>query len=219
MKRAHLLLVLLASIVAPACQGVRTLADPTLVIETSGGRELGVSTNYGVVFLGRTSHSGPAQITAWFGDGPSIEKTVIEPVERGICYTAEPEIRLPEVEMSFESPTRGTRLLVAGRTPDGPWSEFVEVAEDPRVLGLITTVPDRLRSAADQIGAGVYVLVDPEGTRKKLLGLVSGRIVLETSSGTREYLTIVGPTDLWRLVSHRREGRNKKRWVYREDIL
>lgn len=217
MPRLRLLaLALLLS--APACQGVRTLSDPTLLVRTSGGSELGVSTDYGVLFLGRTARSGPVEITAFFGDGPNIEKTVIEPVGGGV-YTAETEIRLPEVEMSFNDPVEGEILVVIGRDENGPWSERVEVEEDPRVLGMITTVPDRLENAPDQVGAGVYRILDAEATRKKLVGLVSGKIVLEGGGGRREYLTVVGPTETWRLVAHRREPRSKKRWVYREDIL
>ena len=111
MQRPRVLALLFAvTLAAPSCQGVRTLADPTLVMQTSGGSELGVSTDYGIVFLGRTARSGPVQVIAWFGDGPNIEKTVIEPVGGGV-YTAETEIRLPHVEMSFEDPLPGTKLL------------------------------------------------------------------------------------------------------------
>ncbi|MBL8858563.1 MAG: hypothetical protein JNL28_08675 [Planctomycetes bacterium] len=213
-----LFLVTLTALLSTACQGVRTLSDPTLQLRTTGGEELGVSTDYGILFLGRTARSGPVQITAWFGDGPNVEKTVIEPIGHGL-YTAETEIRLPEVEMSFDDPKPGAKLVVIGRTDKGPWSETVTVSEDSRVLGLITTVPAALRSAPDQIGAGVFVLVDKDGTRKKLVGLVSGRVRLQSGEGEREYLTVVGPTDLWRLVSHRREPHTRRRWVYREDIM
>jgi hypothetical protein len=149
-RPSALALLLVVSLLCSACQGVRTLSDPTLVIETSGGRELGVSTDYGIVFLGRTARSGPAEITAWFGDGPNIEKTVIEPVGNGL-YTAETEIRLPQVEMSFDDPAPGRELVVVGRTSAGPWSERVTVVDDQRVLGIVTTIPERLRNAADQI--------------------------------------------------------------------
>lgn len=211
--------VLVVALLGSACQGVRTLADPTLVIQTTGGSELGVSTDYGIVFLGRTARAGQAQVTIWFGDGPNIEKTVIEPVDNGTLFTLETEIRLPTVEMSFDDPRPGTKLVLIGRTEEGLWSEPVTVTEDQRVLGLMTTVPDRLRDAPDQIGAGLYMFLDEQGVQKKLVGLVSGRIVLQSGSSEREYLTYVGPTDLWRLVSHRREPRTHRRWVYREDIL
>lgn len=218
MQRPRVLALLALALLAASCQGVRTLADPTLVMETSGGSELGVSTDYGIVFLGRTARSGPVQVVAWFGDGPNIEKTVIEPVGSGL-YTAETEIKLPRVPMSFEDPKAGQMLLLMGRTSTGRWEEEVMVTEDPRVLGIMTTIPERLRNAPDQIGAGLYLRLDTEGTKKKLVGLVSGRIVLQSGSGQREYLTIVGPTDLWRLVSHRREPPDTRRWVYRDDIL
>lgn len=200
-----------------ACQGVRTLSDPTLMITTSGGTELGVSTDYGIVFLGRTAKSGPIQVTAWFGDGPNIEKSVIEPIGGGI-YTAETEIRLPTIELAFEEPRPGTTLYVNGHDEQGAWSEPVVVQSDERVLGLVTTIPARLRGASSQVGAGVYVRREENVNSGRLIGLVSGRVTLGTGTEAREYLTVVGPTDLWRLVAHRREVPDKKRWVYREDV-
>jgi hypothetical protein len=199
-----------------ACQGVRTLTDPTLVIYTRGGSELGVSTDYGIVFLGHTADSGPAQISVWYGDGPSLEKTIIEPIGHGL-YTAELEILPPRIPLSFDEPAAGSKLLVIGRNGEEIWKEEVTVQEDPRVMGIITTIPERLQDAADQIGAGVYVLPEGDELRRKLVGLVSGRMTIEGSG--KEYLTIVGPTELWRLVAHRREATDRRRWVYREDIL
>ena len=57
MKRLLAALLLLP---AAGCLGPYThkLSDPTLVLQTRGGTELGVSTEYGVVFLGRTARSG-----------------------------------------------------------------------------------------------------------------------------------------------------------------
>ena len=218
MNRTHFFALAVLVPFLGSCVGVRTLSDPTLEIRTTGGRELGVSTDYGVVFLGRTARSGPAEITAWFGDGPNIEKTVIEPVGNGI-FTAETEIRLPEVIMTFGDPAPGSTLVVYGRSKAGPWHREVTVVSDPRVFGLITTIPEELRAAADQVGAGVYIWPEGDERQKQLVGLVSGKIVLGTSTGEREFLTIVGPTDLWRLVSHRHEHASRRRWVYREDIL
>lgn len=201
----------------PACQGVRTISDPTLVLATSGGTELGVSTDYGIVFLGRTAKAGPIEVTAFFGDGPNIEKSVIEPVGGGL-YTAETEIRLPTTELAFEDPSPGTTLYVSGHDASGGWTEPVVVAEDARVLGIVTSVPARLRGATTQIGAGVYLAPEGEAHARRLIGLVSGRVVLGTGAAAREYLTVVGPTDLWRLVAHRREEPAPKRWIYREDV-
>lgn len=220
MMSKHPLLVSFLAVAAllPSCVGVRDLADPVLAIRTRNGNELGISTDYGVVFLGRTARSGAAEITAWYGDGPSIESTVIEPVGSGL-FTAETEIRLPEVQLSFDDPKPGDELLVFGRDARGAWNEKVRVEEDPRVLGLVTTIPARLRGASDQIGAGVFVVPESGEKDKKLVGLVAGELTLTGADGERRYLAVVGPQDLWRLVTHRRDLVRKKRWVYREDIL
>ena len=200
------------------CTGTRTLKHPVLEIRTAGGSELGVTTEYGVVFLGRTARSGPVHVIAWFGDGPGLEASVIEPIGGGL-YTAETDIRLPAVPMSFTLPRPGQTLIVAGRSGQDAWEETVEVRSDPRVRGMLLSVPRRLRDAEDQVGAPVF-LPAKEGKERKLVGLVSGRLRLVAADGsTREYLTAVGPEELWRLATHAREFPNKRRWVYREDIL
>lgn len=217
--RSTLFLACLAAL--PACVGNRTLANPTLALRTSGGEELGVSTDYGIVFLGRTAQAGRVEIESWFGDGPNIEPAVIEPIGAGL-YTAETEIRLAQVSMTFEDPAPGSKLLVVGMDHGQPWEEWVRVVSDPRVLGVITTIPARLRGRADQIGAGVYVVPgddEDETDQKRLVGLYAGQVRLSTRDGDKDYLAIIGPTDLWRLVAHRRDLLQRKRWVYREDIL
>ena len=216
--------VALLGLLASACTGTRKLMDPTLTLETSFGTELGVATEYGVVFLGHTARAGDVDITAWFGDGPSVESTVIEPVGGGL-YTAETEIRLPWVPLTFEAPGAGSRVTVIGRDRDGEtWQSEVRVATHPRVSGLLLEIPSRLRDAPGQVGAGVFVPGerDEEVNREtmRLLGLVSGKVRLETGEGApSEYLTVMGPQDLWRLVSYHRTDVHKRRWVYRGDIL
>ncbi len=219
LRVAAVLAVLVLAALTSGCAGMRTLSDPTLVVETSGGCELGVATDYGVVFLGRTARSGPVSITAWFGDGPNIEKSVIEPLGPELC-TADTPIRLPDVVLDFRDPRPGEKLHVYGRDATGPWTAEVTVESEPRILGLVATIPDRLRGAADQIGAGVYTY--PEGgdeRTKKLVGLVAGTIRLRTTTGDREVLAIVGPQELWRLVTARHDAGARRPWRYREDIL
>lgn len=200
-----------------SCAGTRKVANPTLSLRTSGGRELGVATEYGIVFLGRTAQSGRIEIEAWYGDGPNIEPAVIEPIGAGL-YTAETEIVMPQVPLSFAEPKPGSRLTVVGQTERGIWESSVTVESDPRALGILTSIPSELVDRPDQIGAGVYV-TDPETDERLLIGLYAGRIHLSTKDGERDYMAVVGPTDLWRLVAHRRDLLQRKRWVYREDIL
>jgi hypothetical protein len=200
------------------CRGTRNLVDPVVRIETSGGSELGVTTDYGIVFLGRTAQTGKIEVTAWFGDGPSIEASTIEPVG-GDIFTAETEILLPAVPLLFVDPGPGEYVAVIGRTETGPWRAIVQLQSDPRVYGLLIEVPDELRGRDDQIGAGVFRYRDSSPERLQLLGLVSGRLQLETATGTREYATVVGPQELWRLVTLRRHFPRRRPPVYRDDIL
>ena len=101
--RLPLVSFFLALPLVTSCVGTRTIQEPTLALKTSGGRELGVSTDYGIVFLGRTAQSGRVEIESRFGDGPNLEPAVIEPVGAGL-YTAETEIRLPQVPLAFVEP-------------------------------------------------------------------------------------------------------------------
>jgi hypothetical protein len=211
---AALLIVGLAS----SCRGTRHLVDPVVEIKTTGGEELGVTTDYGIVFLGRTAQAGPIEVTAWFGDGPSIEPSTIEPIEGGI-YTAETEILLPAVPLLFQEPPVGAYVAVQGRTSEGSWREVVKIASDPRVSGLIIEVPDALRGREDQIGAGVFRYMDEDKDRLQLLGLISGRLVLDGPGGQKEYATVVGPRELWRLVTLKRHFPRRRPQVHRDDIL
>ncbi len=211
---ASLLLLLCSS-----CLGTRFLADPMLVVSSESGRELGVATNDGVVFLGRTARSGEVEITAWFGDGASTEVAVVEPLGGGV-FTAETEIRLPSVPISFDTPAVGSEVSVLGRNGSESWEESVRVISDPRVEGFLLPWIARFDGHPELVGAGVFV-VDANNPRlKRLVGLISGRLELTSATGKSEsYLAVVGPTELWRLVTTKRDNTKKRKWVYREDIL
>lgn len=204
-------LALCAALPLLGCAGSRSLADPVVRVTTDAGTELGVSTDYGVVFLGRYGTRGPVAIEAYFGDGPSLERSVTEPVGGGL-FTARTEIELPSVALSFEAPRPGEELIVAGRTEREGWEQTTRVAEDERVFGLLLENVGGDLSRADQVGAGVFRQVTPH--RRELVGLVSGRVTLDG----RTYLAVVGPEVTWRLVAHRRDLLRRKPWVYREDV-
>lgn len=211
-------LVSLVPFLGSSCRGTRNLVDPVVQIATAGGNELGVTTDYGIIFLGRTADSGDIEITAWFGDGPSIEPSSIEPIGGGL-YTAETEILLPAVPLLFDDPLPGDLVAVIGRNREGSWRTIVEVQSDPRIYGILLEVPPELQNAEDQVGAGVFRYIDQDPERLHLLGLVSGRITLSTAEGEQEFITVVGPQQLWRLVTHRRHYPRRRPMVYREDVL
>jgi len=201
-----------------ACQGTRNVMDPILEIRTPGGHELGVSTDYGVLFLGRTARSGEVSVIAWYGDGPSLEISVIEPLGDGL-YTAATQIRLPAIPITFRTPRAGEKVFIRGRRGAELWEVEAGVLADPRVEGILLTIPGALENAPDQVGAGIFV-DDPETGQRRLVGLVSGTLELAGGNGVKaRYLTAVGPEQIWRLVTRRQDVPQRRRWIYREDVL
>lgn len=219
MRVVRLVVFLTLGLCLTACQGTRKLADPVLEIRGPTNTELGVATDYGLIFLGRSARSGSVEVTAWFGDGPSIELAVVEPLGNGL-FTAAPEIRLPRVPVSFQTPAPGSKLLVIGRVGRERWEAEVRIESDPAVEGILTSIPSQVTSLDGQVGAGLY-RVDPDAPHlKSLVGLISGKVEITGPDGNvRRYLTVVGPDQLWRLVTYRREFPHRRTFVYRDDVL
>jgi hypothetical protein len=214
---AAVLAAVLATVsLCAGCTGVRTIADPVVVVETRGGRELGVSTEYGLAFLGRTAQSGPASLTAWYGDGPQTERSAIEPIGGGL-FTAQTEIRFPEAAMCFEEPRPGDKVLIVGRHRGKRWDKTVRVEKDARVEGLLLPTVSEIESSPEQVGAGVFVEKD-NVPNPELVGLVSGVVTLTEGGKSSRYLTVVCMRDLWRLVAHRRELDRRRPLPSREDV-
>ena len=205
-----------------ACHSVANLrddtTDPTVVIHGTDGDELGVSTEYGIVFLGRHANRGRVEFTSWFGDGPRLEEGVIEPVGDQL-YTTSAEIQLSNVPLLFHLPDPGETVIVRGRHGGVAWEFEAILATDPRVDGvLLEPSPELDMLHNDQLGAGVFYL-DIRG-RKQLVGLITGRVSIQAPDGnSRSYVTVSGPEQMWRLVLHRRNSERPRRKVYREDIL
>lgn len=206
---------LLACVLLSACTVTRNVQDPTVTLFTAGGSELGVSTPVGVVFLGRTATSGEVDMTVWFGDGPSIEASIIEPLGDGL-YLAQGEIRMPAAEVAFKKPGPKDRVYARGRNGAEVWEIDLFPVDDPRIHGLAFRASDPLPDRPDQAGAGVF-WHDPDSGQNFLIGLVSGTVQLGPDGPS--YVTAIGGEGLWRLVAHRREGSEEGRFVYRDDIL
>lgn len=193
----------------------RPLRDPTVLIEGDGGRELGVTTDYGILYLGRKNRAGRVAVTAWFGDGPNIEATVVEPVGEGV-FTAETEILLPSVPLTFVRPAEGSEVTIFSRRGGREWSATTRVVSDARVRSGVLLQPV---SGLTQDELGAPVLVRERDGTWKCLGIVSGRLRLDGPGGAAEYVTVLGPESTWRLVAHRRGIERRRRWTYREDVL
>ena len=222
-KSSLSLLIALVAILTAACTAPWNVIDPrdkaedpTVVVHTEQGDELGVSTDYGVVFLGRGAKGGTVEFTSWFGDGPSREEGIVEAIGGGI-FATEAEIQIPSVPIVFTEPNPGTDVVVRGRRNGQLWEIEARVASDPSVQGLLLEPTKGLLALSpEELGAGIF-WSDPKD-RPLLLGLVTGTVQLSGEGGTREYVTALGPRDLWRLVVQRRNSDRPRRWVYREDI-
>lgn len=187
--------------------------DPVVVVHGATGDELAVSTDYGIVFLGRTAQSGRIEFTAWFGDGPSREEGLVEAMGGGV-YATEGEILLPCARLCLETPPAGQPVIVRGRRAGVPFEIEAELASDPRVTGVLLRTNPALEELEDsELGAGVFYLQPKQPLQ--LVGLLSGRVELDG----RRFFTALGPEDLWRVIVHRRNSDRPRRWVYREDIL
>ncbi len=218
--KALQLLFLFAGLGLAACRsvdpGLSGRMDPTVVIDGASGRELGVSTDYGVVFLGTTQQSGEVDFTAWFLDGPSLETGLIEPLGSELFLT-QAEIELPETPVTFQIPERGTPVVVAGRRNGKSFQIGTQIATDPSVEGLLLRSNGALaRLGKEQLGAGVYVEID---RKWMLLGLLSGSLELQSEGQSRSYHTLAGPARLWRLAAATRDRDQPKPLPKRGDIL
>lgn len=214
-RAASLLLLPFASAcLGPA--GAPGPGDPTVVLRSSEGTELGVATDYGVLFLGHVAREGLVDLTAWFNDGPSWEHGRVEEVGGGL-YVTEAPIRLSTVRLGFESLPPRTRVLVRSRRAGALREIETEVVADERVDGVLLPLEGGLRELTDEeLGAGVFRRVEGE---LQLVGLVSGRLALDTGGERREYVTVVGPEDLWRVPLHAKGDGEREPPLYREDVL
>ena len=199
-----------------ACSGSRKVTDPVVGITTEQGTELGVSTEYGVVFLGRTAERGEVLVEAWFGDGPSLERSVIEPVGEGI-FTAEMDIRLPQVTVSFLAPEDGESLEILGRQGAKQWTAKTKARRVAGVTGVLVDEPKSFVDSPDQLGAGGYRRTGTFTRELSVRG--SGRVQRQREGKVETYLAVVGPDTLWRLAAHRKDRIRRKPFVYREDIF
>lgn len=189
--------------------------EATVVFHSAAGTELGVSTDYGLVFLAQGGRSGQVEWTAWFSDGPSREIGMIEAIGGGL-YTVASEIRLPSVPLTFHAPDPGSTVTIVGRRGPETWESEARIVRHPQVAGLLLDPDIEGDLDEGQVGAGVYV---ERQDQRHLLGLISGRLRLTAGGRTTEYLTVVGPEGLWRLVTYARNMHLPERRVYREDVL
>lgn len=189
----------LLALVPSACFTTPVVLDPTVVVHARGGDELGVATDLGIVFVGRGQRQGEVDYTVFFNDGPSRERSTIEPLSTDLLLL-EPELRLPAVKIGFPELEKGQRVIVRGRRGRDAWERTATVATNRRVKGLLLERSGLGNLRNSDMGAGVYVEFEDSLV---LVGLVRGRISLPSGDGeSREYVAVAGARELIGLGLH-----------------
>ncbi|HLU37902.1 MAG TPA: hypothetical protein VK081_00860 [Planctomycetota bacterium] len=180
----------LAPLAASACtawffSGVHYPANdrPVMRLETRGGVEMGVGTQAGVLFLGRTAQQGPCRIHYWLGPTPLVEDGTVEPWG-GVFFRAAMDLNhqyAPFLDRDLRDDDELFALLYDGTEVS------LQRAQGPGVAGDVVHWPGRDLPA----GTGVFVR-DPEDGGLRLVGMIAGRI----DAGDARYLVHTGTTAL-----------------------
>ncbi|MCR9245452.1 MAG: hypothetical protein NXI31_10500 [bacterium] len=159
---------------------------PVAFVETTGGIELGATTEYGILTLGRTATEGPCRVRYFTGPSPLVEDGELRAT--GATFTrAEIDLKHQAVRV-LARPPRPTDELVAMWTPDGVTVRAlrVELADDPRVTG------DVLRDPGEPLPPGATILRCTEDDLHdyEFVGLVAGRATFEGGTSAADDDTV-----------------------------
>jgi hypothetical protein len=198
-----------------ACSSVK-MPRGLAMIHTPRGDEQGISTQYGIVFLGRTAREGRCDVTIYFGDGPSIEPGRIEVVDADLCL-ALLEIKSPTTEVSYTYPDPEDDLLLGIVGEAGPEFYVTRLATDMGVEGTAVHVPSGFPLSPSIVGAGIYRFED---FRFRLVGVVNGVAHFQDKIGLgHDVFTFLGPRNLARVAIYDRDRGRPKESPVRTDII
>lgn len=154
---------------------------PVVRIETQGGVEYGVGTEFGVLFLGRTATDGPCRVHHFYGPDLVVDDGAIEKMG-GVYYRAGIRSTHQRVEFHTEDLTAQDRLYAIMLDDAGELIERrVNLADDERISGDVLS-----RTTFDMpAGTGIFVRgIDQFGDETlRLAGLVAGRIEFAPDPG------------------------------------
>ncbi len=195
-----------------ACRNTKLYpADvPIVGVTTTGGKELGVATDQGVLFLGRTAEKGPAKVLYHIDAAPVVEAGRVVPVG-GSLFEVLLDVPVATVPISFEPLRPSESLIMMWLDGDEVRTHPVEVSSDPIVYGTAVRRPAGLVLAAEHVGAGVFRDTD---AGLALVGLVkaSARV-----TGGEEYLLLAGLPELRAAFLRPQPAVPKLEAIYRAD--
>lgn len=183
---------------------------PVVVIQTVGGVELGVATDDGILFLGRSAIEGPAKVTYWLDRAPVVEAGTIRSLGASIVQV-ELDVPVPTVPLDLSDLVPGEDLVMIGADALERWSVPVRAADSEIAQGSVVSAGSNIQLAPHHVGAGVYRQNERGSV---LVGLVKG--VATTSSGER-WILLAGPAELRRALLEPKAAVVKREIRYRAD--
>ncbi len=180
---------------------------------TRGGRELGVSTTDGVLFLGTTARKGRARVVLFYGDIPYEETAAIRPAGGGV-YRLELDVRHQGVPIASRWPSPGEELLLMGMRNGKVWTAWTRLAKGKGIYGEVYEIPPGVKLDPTQAGAGIFR--KGKGGNLSLLGLVKGTALLLPSG--KQWLCVAGLGDLKACMETRRDVLPPKKVIHRPDL-
>lgn len=167
--------------------GVPTVdrSRPVALVQTTEGVEHAATTEYGVLFLGRTATEGPCRVQYFLGPTPLVEDGTIESAG-GMFYRAAIDLKTQHIPV-LERPLGPEDEIVAMFAADGGVDTVsVELARDEYAAGNL------LDAYGSEVPAGAAVLAIDDDGDYRFAGLVSGKATLRGQGWTREYYAFAG---------------------------
>ena len=159
---------------------------PVVLLETTGGVELGAATEFGVLSLGSTAQDGPCRVHYFLGPTPLIESGALRRVS-GRFVHAEIDLKTQMARALDRSPNERDELWLMW-TPDGERVEqlAVELATGEGLGG------DLLRDPGVDVPGGATLLCrGPEG-EAMFAGLVAGTAEVDSGPAQGRYYVFAG---------------------------
>jgi hypothetical protein len=159
---------------------------PVALVETTGGVELGATTELGVLTLGRTAVAGPCRVHYFLGPTPLIETGEVEPTG-SVFARAAIDLKTQAVRVLDRAPTEADEL-VAMWTPDGTTTREVVVtlARADGVAG------DVLRDPGEPLPTGATVLCRGGDGGWLFAGLVAGTATVTGAPAAGRWFVFAG---------------------------
>lgn len=159
---------------------------PVALVETTGGIELGATTEFGVLTLGRSAADGPCRVHYFLGPTPLIETG--ELVATGSVFTrAEIDLKTQHVRALDRAPLPADELLVMW-TPDGQTTQQVAV----RLATVEGIRGDVLADPGQALPTGATVLCRAADGGWLFAGLIAGKATLTGSPAQGTWFVFAG---------------------------